>query len=79
MEQKEERTMSLAQTKNEERVVISALNLSQNGILRLSSMGLFPGARIRVVDNTRPDTTIIECRGTRLALGRGLSHFIEVK
>ena len=63
----------------EARVTIDSLDLGENGLLRLSSMGLLPGARVRVIDNSRPDTSIVECRGTRLALGRGLAHRIFVR
>ena len=72
-------TIPLYRAAAEARVTIDSLDLGENGLLRLSSMGLFPGARIRVIDNSRPDTSIVECRGTRLALGRGLAHRIFVR
>lgn len=71
--------MSLSQVPKGEKVTIVSLNLPESGIKRLTSLGLIPGARIRVLNNSLTETSLIECKGSRLALGRGLPRFIEVK
>lgn len=70
--------MSLSQVSNGERVTIVSLNVAASAN-RLMSLGLVPGARIRVIDNSMSKTSLIECKGSRLALGRGLPDLIEVK
>lgn len=71
--------MSLAQVSNGDRVTIVSLNMTESGALRLYAMGLVPGTQIRVIDNSLAETSLIECRGTRLAIGRGLPRRIEVR
>ena len=71
--------MRLSDVPSGKRVVIVDLNLGEESVTRLTSLGMVPGARIRVIDNSIPKTSIIECLGTRLALGRGVPDFVEVK
>ncbi len=71
--------MLLSEALNNQKVTIVSLNLSDERSNRLTSLGLFPGSRIRVIDNSIKKTSVIECKGSRLALGRGLSDFIVVK
>ena len=72
-------TMSLSDVPRGKRVTIVSLNLAKHFANRLTSLGLVPGARIRVIDNSLPQTSLIECLGTRLALGRGIPDFIDVR
>ena len=46
---------------------------------RLADMGLTPGLKVRVVGSQRPGCVVLDVRGSRLALGRGISHKIMVK
>ena len=46
---------------------------------RLADMGLTPGLKVRVVGSKRPGSVVLDVRGSRLALGRGISHKILVK
>ena len=45
---------------------------------RLASLGLVPGVDIIVLKNSRKGPFVIQVRGTRLVLGRGMAHKIHV-
>lgn len=45
---------------------------------RLADMGLTPGAQIRIINNQMRGSVIIDLRGSRLALGRGVAQKIMV-
>jgi len=45
---------------------------------RLAEMGLNPGETIRVVQSDMSGPMVVAVRGSRLALGRGMAHRIEV-
>jgi len=47
-------------------------------LLRLAEMGLTPGARFRILKKGRPGPYIIDVKGCRLVLGRGMIHRILV-
>ena len=42
-------------------------------------MGLSPGVPLRIVHSQMPGPVIVELRGSRLALGRGMTQRIMVK
>ena len=46
---------------------------------RLADMGLTPGLEVRVVGSQRPGSVVLDVRGSRLALGRGVSQKILVE
>jgi len=46
---------------------------------RLADMGLSPGVTVRIVQSQIPGPVIIDLRGSRLALGRGMAQRIMVK
>ena len=46
---------------------------------RLADMGLTPGLKIRVVRSQKPGAVVLDVRGSRLALGRGLARRIMVE
>ena len=71
--------MTLSNVPNGKSVDIVAVSMGEGSVIRLSSLGLFPGARIRVVCNSTPKVSVIECLGARWALGRGVPDFIEVR
>ena len=45
---------------------------------KLTDMGLTPGARVRVISSQAPGPVMIELRGSRLALGHGVSTRVMV-
>ena len=46
---------------------------------RLADMGLTPGLNVMVIGSQRPGSVVLDVRGSRLALGRGISHKIIVR
>lgn len=46
---------------------------------RLADMGLTPGVRIRLINNQIAGPVLVELRGARVALGRGVAQKIMVK
>jgi len=46
---------------------------------RLADMGLTPGVQVKVINTERHGPVLIELRGSRLALGRGVAHHILVE
>ena len=46
---------------------------------RLADMGLTPGLEVRVVGSQRPGSVVLDVRGSRLALGRGVANKILVE
>lgn len=45
---------------------------------RLAAMGLLPGVEVEIVSNSPGDPFILDVRGSRLVLGRGMAHKIYV-
>ncbi len=48
-------------------------------VRRLYEMGLTPGTRIRILKSSGPGPLLIEVRGSRIALGRGIGMKIFVR
>ncbi len=46
---------------------------------RLAAMGLIPGTLMAVIQNQGRGRMIVEVRGTRIMLGRGISNKIHVR
>ena len=46
---------------------------------KLADMGLTPGVTVRVLNNQIAGPVIIDLRGSRLALGRGMTQRVLVK
>ena len=46
---------------------------------RLADMGLTPGVSISIINSQQPGPVLINLRGCRLALGRGVAQKIMVK
>ena len=46
---------------------------------RLADMGLVPGARVKLVYRQEHGPVLIDLKGSRLALGRGMAHKILVE
>jgi len=46
---------------------------------RLAAMGLIPGAELLVVSNRGKGPAVVEVKGARLALGRGMTQNLRVR
>jgi len=71
--------MPLAMARPGAVVTLIAINAGFGLRRRLADMGLSPGVNVRVVQSQIPGPVIIDLRGSRLALGRGMAQRIMVK
>ena len=61
------------------RARLVGVEAGQGLVARLAAMGLVPGAEILVVSNPGSGPAVVEVKGTRLALGRGVAMKIRVQ
>jgi len=61
-----------------EKVIIERLVGGSKMQQRLADMGLTPGTSIEVIKSSGPGPLIVAFRGSRIALGRGLSNKVLV-
>ena len=70
--------MTLAMARPGEVVSVVDIRAGRGLTRRLGDMGLLPGTQIRVVNSQMRGPLIIDLRGSRLALGRGVAQKIMV-
>ena len=70
--------MPLAMARPGEVVTVVDVRAGRGLTRRLAEMGLLPGTQIRVINSQMPGPLIIDLRGSRLALGRGVAQKIMV-
>ena len=70
--------MPLAMARPGEVVTVVDVRAGRGLTGRLAAMGLLPGTQIRVINSQMPGPLIIDLRGSRLALGRGVAQKIMV-
>ncbi|MFP4055673.1 MAG: ferrous iron transport protein A [Candidatus Brocadiia bacterium] len=61
------------------RVRVVALDAGRGMAARLAAMGVVPGVELLVVNNRGAGPVVVEVKGTRLALGRGMALKILVR
>ena len=61
-----------------DQVYIVSINAGWGLQRRLADMGLTSGLKVRVIRSQRHGAVVLDVRGSRLALGRGLAHKIMV-
>ena len=71
-------SMPLAMVRPGETVSVVGIAGGRGLARRLTDMGLTPGVKIRVVNNYLPGPVMIELRGSKVALGHGVSQKIMV-
>lgn len=69
---------TLAMVHSGEHVRIVGVNAGRGMITRLAAMGMSPGVEVRVVSSGHGGPLVVEVRGTRFALGHGMSDKICV-
>ena len=69
----------LSRVASGEKVVVLALGAGWGLQRRLADLGLTPGVEIKVISSGRPGQVVIDVRGSRLALGRGVARKIIVR
>jgi Fe2+ transport system protein FeoA len=70
--------MSLAKVARGQKVVLNKIDNGHQLKKKLQDMGLTPGVEFSVISKTSMGPIIIEVRGARLALGRGIAEKIDV-
>jgi len=71
-------TMPLAMARPGELVTVTGVRAGGGLQRRLADMGLTPGVQIRVINSQMPGPVLIDLRGSRVALGRGIAQKIAV-
>ena len=72
-------SMPLAMARAGELVTVTTVRAGWGLQRRLADMGLTPGVRIRVINSQMPGPVLIDLRGSRVALGRGVAQKIIVE
>lgn len=59
--------------------IINSMDLEAAALQRLGAMGMTRGTGVRLLNRNREGTVILMVRGSRLALGRGLTGSILIR
>ena len=70
--------MPLSMTASGDHVKLVAVRAGWGLQRRLADLGLTPGVEFRVINSGRPGQVVLDVRGSRLALGHGVSGKIMV-
>ena len=73
------RVMPLAMASSDKLLTVIGINAGWGLQRRLTDMGLTPGVQIRVMNGQCAGSVLIDLRGSRLGLGRGVAQKILVK
>jgi ferrous iron transport protein A len=73
-----EHSIPLAMAKKGETLKVVSLRGGWGIHKKLTDMGLTSGVNIRVINSQMPGPVVIELRGSRVALGRGIAQRIMV-
>lgn len=68
----------LSMTSSGDRVKLVSVRAGWGLQRRLADLGLTPGVEFRVISSGRPGQVLLDVRGSRLALGHGVSGKIMV-
>lgn len=70
--------MTLDEGKAGENYTVSQMDLPEQVAHRLEALGMTLGTRVSVLGNKSRGTLVLKVRGTRFAMGRGITRRIEV-
>lgn len=70
--------MPLSTIQTGKSVIIESINFSSKLRRKLQDMGLTPGVRLNVVSKSLLGPLVVDVRGTRVALGKGIVTNIQV-
>lgn len=59
--------------------IVEKLDLPLHIEKRLEALGMLAGTKVEILNNKSGGTLIIKVRGTRFAIGKGISKNIEVR
>jgi len=74
----QEELMPLSMMKTGQKTKLVSINAGHGLKNRLTAMGLIPGVEIIVVNNRHSGPFVISVRGSRIILGRGVTHKLVV-
>lgn len=77
MEQKKARPLS--KVRAGETVKLVGIEAGRGLNSRLASMGLVPNVKITVVNNSQPGPFVINVKGSKVILGRGMANKIMIE
>ncbi|MEN6385739.1 MAG: FeoA domain-containing protein [Phycisphaerales bacterium] len=64
---------------NNSKVRLLKIEAGQALKARLAAMGLLPGVQFKIINNNHPGPFVIDVKGSRIALGRGMAGKIIVR
>lgn len=70
--------MPLSKISTGKSVIIDSINFDHKLRRKLQDMGLTPGVKLNVVSKSLLGPLVIDVRGTRVALGKGIVSNIQV-
>ncbi len=73
-----ENRMTLSQVRPGQKVRLARVDAGQGMNARLASMGLVPNVEIAMVSNGHPGPIVVNVKGTKMMLGRGMAQKILV-
>ena len=76
MEQK--RIHSLSEVRSGQKVKLVSIEAGRGLTNRLISMGLLPNVEITVINNSHPGPFVVNVKGSKIMLGRGMANKIIV-
>jgi ferrous iron transport protein A len=75
---KKKSIQSLSEIRSGRKVKLVSVEAGRGLINRLVSMGLLPNVEITVINNSHPGPFVINVKGSKIMLGRGMAHKIMV-
>ncbi|MBN1804964.1 MAG: ferrous iron transport protein A [Sedimentisphaerales bacterium] len=76
---KEQHLRHLSQIAEGKTVIITGINAGFGLKNRLTAMGLLPNVQIKVINNHHPGPFVVNAKGGKIALGRGMADKILVR
>ena len=74
----DEQLKPLSMVRNGEKVKLVKIDAGHGLNSRLAAMGLVPNVEITVVNNSHPGPFVVNVKGSKMMLGRGMAHKIMV-
>ena len=72
-------TVPLSMLQAGEKVTLATIDAGDDLRSRLAAMGMVPNTEILIVSNSRPGPFVVNVKGTRIAIGRGMAHKVIVE
>jgi Fe2+ transport system protein FeoA len=69
---------SLSEVRSGQKVKLVSVEAGRSLVNRLVSMGLLPNVEITVINNSHPGPFVINVKGSKIMLGRGMANKIMV-